>query len=390
MKYIELFAGIGGFRLGIERVLPDAECVFSNEWDKYAAQTYNKNFGGNINVDDIRTVTTKQLGDHELLVGGFPCQAFSVAGKRAGFYDTRGTLFFEVARILRDKRPRHLVLENVKGLLNHDGGKTFAVILGILADLGYRVEWQVLNSKDFGVPQVRERTYIVGHLRDECRRKILPILREGGKPAQIIGRATAINRHDYLKRVYSTDHSSHTLPTKTGGGHIPKIIAVKQIHNRVEPIEGNHSLTLDSNYHKGLDNHGQRTAVMSIDRKAMGSKTRRGMTKVERIGTLDRDQQQYVAIPVLTPDRSHKAQNGRQFKEDGEPMFTINSSDKHGIYDGVRIRSLTPLETERCQAFPDDWTAGVSDSQRYKQTGNAVTVSVVEAVMSSLHEVGCI
>ena len=206
------------------------------------------------------------------MVGGFPCQAFSVAGKRLGFNDTRGTLFFDIARILSEKRPRHLVLENVKGLLSHDSGKTFQTILGVLTDLGYFVEWQVLNSKDFGVPQNRERVFIVGHLGGEPRRKVFPIFGANTKNLeQLVGGHQG-------NRVYSTGGVSSTLASQAGG---------------------------------------------------MGAKT--------------------------------------------------------GLYATPRIRRLTPLECERLQGFPDNWTVG-SDTQRYKQCGNAVTVNVVEAVMRGLYE----
>src|SRR3990167_2627810 len=204
IRFIDLFAGIGGFRYGLEKCNGNQiwgkqptkkrkyeqgyvhakgkqqafRCVWSNEWDKYASQIYKKHFG-ECDTRDITKVPTSDIPDHDLLVGGFPCQAFSIAGKRAGFNDTRGTLFFEVARILKDKRPRHFILENVKGLLSHDEGKTFRTILGVLADLGYRVEWQVLNSKHHGVPQNRERVFIVGHLGKECGRQVFPIAQSG-------------------------------------------------------------------------------------------------------------------------------------------------------------------------------------------------------------------
>src|SRR3990167_9297486 len=171
MKFIDLFAGVGGFRYGIEKA-KDWECVYSNEWDKYANSVYRKHYGECDNRD-IRAVDS--FPDFDLLCGGFPCQAFSVAGKRGGFDDTRGTLFFEIARILKHKRPRYLLLENVKGLLSHDQGKTFQTILGVLSDIGYGVQWQVLNSKDFGVPQNRERVFIIGNLRGASRPQLFPI-----------------------------------------------------------------------------------------------------------------------------------------------------------------------------------------------------------------------
>lgn len=160
MKYVSLFAGIGGFDLALNRL--GHECVYANEWDKYAADTYEKNFGYKPDTTDIRLVTSSRLPSFDLLVAGFPCQSFSHAGKEKGLQDTRGTLFYEIARILKDKRPRYFLLENVKGLLSHDKGKTFQTILGVLADLGYRVEWKVLNSRFFGVPQNRERVFIIG------------------------------------------------------------------------------------------------------------------------------------------------------------------------------------------------------------------------------------
>ena len=210
MKYIDLFAGIGGFRYGLEKcngvestnkksksTKPEVQfrgersaleekrsilysnkrwfrAVYSNEWDKYASSIYKKHYG-ECDTRDIRTVKSSEIPDFDLLVGGFPCQAFSIAGKRKGFDDTRGTLFFEIARILADKRPRYFILENVKGLLSHDEGKTFQTILGVLTDLGYEYQWQVLNSKNFGVPQNRERIFIIGHLRGEPRPKVFPI-----------------------------------------------------------------------------------------------------------------------------------------------------------------------------------------------------------------------
>ena len=163
MKYLSLFSGIGGFELAIG---DKGECVGYSEIEPRAIEIYQKHFPNHKNYGDITKIIPSDLPDFDLLVGGFPCQAFSIAGKRKGFEEARGTLFFDVARILSEKRPRYLVLENVKGLLTHDKGKTFQRILGILAELGYRVEWSVFNSLNFGVPQLRQRVYIVGTLRE--------------------------------------------------------------------------------------------------------------------------------------------------------------------------------------------------------------------------------
>lgn len=353
MRFLDLFAGIGGFRLGLEQA--GHKCIGFCEIDEFARRTHKANFDteGEVEWHDITKVTDGQArelrGKVDIITGGFPCQAFSVAGKQRGFEDTRGTLFFEIARIAKQIEPRFLLLENVKGLLSHDKGKTFAIILSTLDELGYDVEWQVLNSKDFGVPQNRERVFIVGHSRRFPRREIFPITGTNGQTLrQIVGGTQGY-------RVYDPAGVSVTLASQAGG---------------------------------------------------MGAKT--GL----------------YAIPVLTPDRLEKRQNGRRFKEPGEPMFTLTSQDRHGVMkikkvgniypsggqgghlyetngiapcvtghrtnsqgwirepNGYEIRRLTPLECFRLQGFPDSHhdnakAAGVSDSQLYKQAGNAVTVNVV-------------
>ena len=218
MKYFSMFSGIGGFEYGILRAyrkkngggqedtegdkgqrfqssqsqggsssegwngeqldsssIGGATCVGFSEIDKYAVQIYEKQFKGHKNYGNCREINWEEVEDFDMLVGGFPCQAFSIAGKRGGFDDTRGTLFFEIARCIEQKQPRLLVLENVKGLLSHDKGNTFYTILTTLDELGYDLQWQVLNSKNFGVPQNRERVFIVGHLRGTSRPKVFPI-----------------------------------------------------------------------------------------------------------------------------------------------------------------------------------------------------------------------
>jgi DNA (cytosine-5)-methyltransferase 1 len=166
-KFIDLFAGIGGFRLALQNL--GGKCVFTSEWDKYSKQTYKANFG-EVPFGDITKPETKNYipDNFEVLCAGFPCQAFSIAGRRGGFEDTRGTLFFDVAEIIKKKQPKAIFLENVKGLRNHDKGKTLATILNVLReDLNYYVpEPQVLNAKEFGVPQNRERIFIVGFRKD--------------------------------------------------------------------------------------------------------------------------------------------------------------------------------------------------------------------------------
>ncbi|ACR45907.1 DNA methyltransferase [Streptococcus phage 5093] len=230
MKFIDLFAGIGGFRLGMESA--GHECVGFCEIDKFARASYKAihNTEGEIELHDITQVTDdeiREIGHVDAICGGFPCQAFSIAGHRRGFEDTRGTLFFEIARFAAILKPKYLFLENVKGLLNHDKGNTFEVILSALDELGYDVEWQVLNSKDFGVPQNRERLFIIGHLRGERGRKVFPITGNDTKVNNKRTKIVVVNKENGMpretNRVYSSQGLSPTLNTMQGGGREPKI-----------------------------------------------------------------------------------------------------------------------------------------------------------------------
>lgn len=377
MYFLDLFSGIGGFRLGMEQA--GHKCAGYVEIDKFARKSYEAihDTEGEWTAHDITTVTDESIRGLEgvdVICGGFPCQAFSVAGKRGGFDDIRGTLFFEIARFANILRPRYLFLENVTGLLSHDNGNTFETILGALDEIGYDAEWSCINSKRF-VPQNRERVFIIGHSRAERTRKVFPITGQGNENTTI-GKSTktAIAR------------------TFTAGGH----------------SAGNHS---------GM-------TILSIP-------TSEGISKTVRAGgrgSLDKKHNHDI-VAVLTPDRAEKRQNGRRFKEPGEPMFTLTSQDRHGVLclntkdengnqppqqdrvystDGLmttisaelngrfnirkpndyRIRKLTPRECFRLQGFPDlvfNRAAEVNyDSQLYKQAGNSVTVNVIYEIAKRL------
>ncbi len=265
MRYFSTFSGIGGFEIPLQEF--GHECVGYSEIDKYAIQLYSSHFPSHHNYGDITTISAVSLPDFELLIGGFPCQAFSVAGKRRGFDDTRGTLFFELCRIARIKQPRLLLFENVKGLLNHERGETFRIILSSLDELGYDCQWQVLNSQYFGVPQNRERVFLVGHLRGESRPEVFPLRDFQGIPDTSI-------------------------------------------------------------------------------------RANKGRTQTEISHTI----------------RGHSNKADNVFVDEG----------------GNGIRRFTPVECERLQGFPDHWTAGLSDTQRFKCLGNAVTVNVVREIVKKL------
>ena len=217
MKYLSLFSGIGGFELGIQNSNIEMECIGFSEIDKYAKSVYIRHFPQHKDLGDATKIRTEDLPDFDLLVGGFPCQAFSVAGKRRGFGDTRGTLFFEIARILKDKRPRYFLLENVRGLLSHNKGETFQTILEVLSDLGYVVQWTLLNSADFQVPQRRERVFIEGYIREECGGEVLSVRRNCRKDSPAVSKTYYGTRQG---RVHYPDEHMNTLGCHghNGGG----------------------------------------------------------------------------------------------------------------------------------------------------------------------------
>ena len=212
IKYIDMFSGIGGFRSALDRV-GGFECVGFCEIDEKAKETYEAIYDtkGELYFNDAREINPNALPDIDLICGGFPCQSFSIAGKRGGFEDTRGTLFFEIARIAAVKRPKYMLLENVPGLLNHDQGRTFQKIISSLDELGYDVTWQVYNSKNFGVPQSRKRLYIICYYREKVRGEIFAF------PEATASNTVRCIRGSEGDRVYSVDGTSITLTSSAGG-----------------------------------------------------------------------------------------------------------------------------------------------------------------------------
>jgi DNA (cytosine-5)-methyltransferase 1 len=217
LKYFDMFSGIGGFRAGFDTT-SSALCVGHCEIDKFANQSYETIHDvkkGEYYCSDARNIDTNTMPDFDLLCAGFPCQPFSQAGERKGFDDTRGTLFFEIARVVRAKRPQYLLLENVPGLLTHDKGRTFCTILSTLNELGYHVEWQVLDSKNFGVPQTRKRVYAFCYLDPRCAGKVLPII---GTNSSVLRQLVKGRQGE---RVYAADGIACTL-TSNGEGFATK------------------------------------------------------------------------------------------------------------------------------------------------------------------------
>lgn len=337
MRCFSLFSGIGGFDLAMQNL--GHTLVGACEIDKYARSVYSKRFPNIPIWEDARTINPNDLPDFDILCAGFPCQAFSLAGKRLGFEDTRGTLFYEIARTAKQKRPRYLFLENVKGLLYHDDGRTFQTIISTFDELGYDLEWQIINSKYF-VPQNRERIFIIGHSRNKSVRPIFPI----GEIGQL------------------NDGSR------------------QEAQGQRQRIRGQISATIDSNYSKG---GGSRTMILTSHTQA---NIKQRIQDRENTWTLDTSGKKQGIITVSDSDKD----SCRIYSDQGISRTLRANSGGYGSKTGAyeikeRIRMLTPTECERLQGFPDGWTEGLSNTQRYKCLGNAVTVPVIEYIASNLN-----
>jgi len=454
IRYFSMFTGVGGFDLPLERF--GFKCIGFSEIDKCCSELLKRKWPNVKNYGDCTKINPNELPDFDMLCGGFPCQSFSIAGKRRGFQDTRGTMFFEIARILEVKRPKLILLENVKGLLNHDKGETFKVILQTLEELGYRTQWMVLNSKFFGVPQNRERVFIIGSLGTESRPEILPFRKIDKENIKLQG-------HEEV-----TNTITSRITADSNGTYIESGGQTQVIHPCITEVIGRQGSSKE--YIKSLE----KINSIQFDASGKGYKSQQDRVYIPDgvMGTLPNSNpinKLNVAIPVLTPDRLEKRQNGRRFKENGDESFTLTKTDIqtdiHGVmtYDtndskpeigqgkrvygenrvsppinqnwqprikselivhntqtrspdrpslkknpsaggsghimkvdetycldsgnnqaeqlDYKIRRLTPTECERLQGFPDGWTEGFSDTQRYKMMGNAVTVNVIEAIV---------
>ena len=380
MKFLDLFAGIGGFRLGMESA--GHECVGFCEIDKYARASYKTihNTEGEIELHDITTVSDESIrgfGSVDIICGGFPCQAFSIAGHRRGFEDTRGTLFFEICRFASILRPKYLFLENVRGLLNHDGGATFETIIRTLDGLGYDVEWQVLNSKNFGVPQNRERVFIIGHLRGERTRNVFPINGESEQSdhqppkIEIIGNTKNPNgtRKGTRSVVYGSGGVVGTL-TATDYKE-PKQVAIKQF-GILQP------------------NFNQCGVVYETDGIAPTIRAYQGGGLEPKIRVKEATSKGYAEAEVGdSVNLSHPNSKTRRGRVGKQVANTLLTGESQGVIEpDFRIRKLTPRECWRLQGFPDwafDKAQEVnSNSQLYKQAGNSVTVNVIAAIAKEL------
>lgn len=374
MKFIDFFAGIGGFRRGME--LAGHECVGFCEFDKFATASYismhllteeqrkaledipikkrqkeilkEEYRNGEWYANDIRRVYAGDIPKADCWCFGFPCQDISVAGKQAGFQGNRSSLFFRVMYLIgqlkEEDKPTYLFIENVKNLLSVNGGWDFARLLIEMEQGGYDAEWQVLNSKDFGVPQNRERCFIIGHLRGRGSAEVFPVERADREDSiQIIGHRDGYRRNT---QVFGSDGITEALDTGQGGG-----IAIKVI---------------------GEVNSSQDGKVLGID----------GIAKCHSAGHNNNPK---IAIPVLTPDRAEKRQNGRRFKEDGEPMFTLTSQDRHGVAIDP-LGALHNVRTEYGKEIRKDYESGKLNISRHEFLANEIREDGIANTLSTVHK----
>ena len=361
-----MFAGIGGFREGLTRA-GGFVCVGHCELDRNAERSYRALFDtkGEWYCEDIRNAEPEQLPEFDLLCGGFPCQSFSVAGHRGGFSDPRGTLFFELARLAEARKPAYLLFENVPGLLYHDCGRTFAAILHELEGMGYGLEWQVLNSRNFGVPQSRKRVYLIGYLDERCRGKVFPFTETAGTSLK------QIRSGSQGERVYSCEGVSCTLSSEAGG--FGGRTGLYEVPQKGLPIQ---EATIK----------GYRTAYPgdSVRLSYAGQNTHRGRVGRKIAHTLTTAHDLGVLCCVDMNEKPELTDYARCLTAKQNGGIRNHRREASGVWDGFRIRRLTPRECLRLQGWTDDRIDRIvslqSDSQIYKQAGNGVTVHVVEAI----------
>lgn len=419
MKHLDLFSGYGGFTIPAQKY--GIETIGFSEIDKYACSVLNYHYPNIKNYGDITKIKTEDLPTVDIITGGSPCQDLSVAGKGAGLNGERSGLFFYFINLIKEKQPTYFVWENVKGALSSQRGWDFARVQIEMEQAGYDVWWQVLNAKDFGVPQNRERIFAIG-IRKGSGREILFEQISSGQNNTTNGKVKSARKFGSSGSFHKPDEIVSTLTQSmgTGGNNVPMTIGAKTglyavaarnrgngkqaefndtgnansitsvqtdsmvvVHN-LQPRSPNRPSLL-KNKNAGGSGHLQRQdgVTYTVDT---------GCTQgIEIIGSNNpnKSRRSQIAIPVLTPDRENKRQNGRRFKTDGESSFTLTGQDRHGVFNGMRIRRLTPTECERLMGLEDGWTAKgvidgkeveISDTQRYKMCGNGVVVNCVDYI----------
>ncbi|MEQ1549066.1 MAG: DNA (cytosine-5-)-methyltransferase [Chakrabartia sp.] len=407
IRFVDLFAGIGGIRLGFEQALRgagiDCECVLSSEIDEHARKTYQLNFGETPSGDIYKIGA---FPDFDFLLAGFPCQPFSYAGKQKGFGDTRGTLFFEIERLLDRHRPSGFLLENVPGLVSHDNGRTFETILNKLRSIGYSIEWRILNSSEYDVPQNRVRVYIVGTLNPNLR---IGLKSDKGSSDSHLFKI----RKKYGMRKLVSDILESCVDQKYNCSEGFQSALSSVLRNKKLPIDGVRMIDFRNgnsvhSWELGIKGACSETEISLMNaiianrrKKIFGThQDGKSLTK-EQIGsfftspTLDLDLQSLVSKRYLKmKEERYNPVSGNmsfeifKFLDPESISITLVSSDAHklGIMYEDRMRHITPRECARLQGYPDEFICHPIDTHAYRQFGNSVSVPVIKAVISDLFE----
>ncbi|MDW4288152.1 DNA (cytosine-5-)-methyltransferase [Staphylococcus saprophyticus] len=365
MNFIDICSGIGGFRSALE--MNGHNCLAFAEIDKYAKQSYRAIYDteGEDELDDITAITDEHFrlyrGQCDIITGGFPCQAFSIAGNRRGFDDTRGTIFFHIARAIKEIQPSYVLLENVKGLFSHDKGRTFGTIIQALDELGYVTEWGLFNSKYWGVPQNRERVYILVKRKDKFKGPVLFDLLK--QQTEVTTRLIDVLEDEVDEKYYLSEEKTKklTLDTDLGG----KL---------------------------NMYNYNERDKVHSVNKVSPTLNTMQGGDRQPKIAVREATKQGYAiaeqgdSVNVSYP--TSKTRRGRVGKQVAQTL-QAGEVNQGVVMEDIRIRKLTEKECWRLQGFTDEQfykakESGVSKSQLYKQAGNSVTVNVVDAIVRCL------
>lgn len=472
LKVLSLCTGVGGGELALQQSDFDGEIIGYAEIDKYADSIYQRHFPNHINLGDLTQIQPDQIPNFDMLIAGFPCQAFSMAGKQKGFADSRGTIFFDIARILRIKKPKYFLLENVKNLISHDKGNTFKVIINTLLDMGYNIRWDILNSKDFGVPQNRERIYIRGVLKEYGDLPDISLMPVDVLLGTDINHDVRIQRDLIYRKIKARVHQvdikglQHTIrEAKNQSPYTINQIAEK-LHLPSTQVE--HYFRIDSSFaiptpevwyqlkdilnittnefDQSLTEFEIREGVFDQSKRAYRATglsptiTASGEVLVQQTNTMLINRGQRVsqamrifdnhglsctqtaggggwgartgmyAVPSLKIATATKKGYDEVYPGDGvrldhpgsatgrgrtqkNGVGTLTCSSHWGTVDQeLRVRRLIPLESERLQGFPDNWTKYgkddevISDTQRYKCIGNAFTVNVIKYILNSFYD----
>ena len=425
IKFIDLFAGLGGTRIGFEEACKDfgieSECVFTSEIKPYAVDIYKHNFSDEEVSGDITKINERDVPDFDFLLGGFPCQAFSTAGKKAGFNDARGTLFFDVARIIKEKKPKGFLLENVEGLVNHDKknkndaiGNTLQVIIKILEDLGYYVNWIVLNAENFGVPQIRKRIYITGSLKSEIKlsnfhktSKVFNDIREKNLPP--------LNT-DFTKKLLQfyapSDLAGKSIKDKRGGnknihswdlelrGAIDKdqkeLINILMRERRKKKWAALKGITWMDGMPLTLDEifsfYNNKSKIQL--KKMLDNLVKKKYLRFEHPKDLVEKNGKKVREYSLNKEKGYNIVSGKLSFElnrilGGDcvsPTIVATEADRIGVLDNGKIRRMSERECLRFFGFPESYESNITHKKLYDLIGNTVVVPVIKEVSTKVLE----